>query len=428
MIGLSRKFATRLPFYYGYVMMVVAMMVQICSSPGQTFAVSAFKPSLRDGLGLTESQVSLAYMLGTFLAAFPLSAIGPLADRRGLRVVTIATIIAMSLTCLMASQINGFWGLLVVFLLLRFLGQGSLTLLGGNSVAMWFRTKLGRVSAIMSIGTAIAFAWVPQWLTNSIARHGWRQTYVAIAIAVAVGMLPMMLFLFRNRPEDMNQHVDGFDARSNDPTSTAMKETSWTLAEARRTPAFWILAFANAIWAMVGTGVVFHLYTLCDDRGMAAQLPSDLFKVFGLSMLTLQLLGGVLADFLRLNRLLSVGVWILSIGIATLAAGNSEQVFYVFAALFGAGQGLLIAVNSVIWVRYFGREHLGKIRGSVWCLTVAGSGCGPFIMGIARDTTGRFDPAVTAFTVLFLPLAVAAWWATNPSLAAKGRDQGSTAG
>ena len=78
-MSISRRIASRLPFYYGYVMMVIAMLVQICSSPGQTFAVSAFKPSLRDGLNLTESQLSLAYMLGTFLAAFPLSVIGPLA-------------------------------------------------------------------------------------------------------------------------------------------------------------------------------------------------------------------------------------------------------------------------------------------------------------------------------------------------------------
>src|SRR6056297_1148875 len=170
--------ARRLPFFYGYVMIPVAMMVQVCTSPGQTFAVSAFTPALRESLQMSDSKLSLAYMLGTFAAAFPLSLVGPLADRFGLRRVTAIAICGLAATCLLASRIQGFASLLAVFLLLRFLGQGALTLLGGNAIAMWFRSKIGRVSAIMSIGTAVAFAWVPGWLNQSITALGWRQTFV----------------------------------------------------------------------------------------------------------------------------------------------------------------------------------------------------------------------------------------------------------
>ena len=44
----SDHLAARLPFFYGYVMIPVAMFVQIATSPGQTFAVAAFTPSLRE--------------------------------------------------------------------------------------------------------------------------------------------------------------------------------------------------------------------------------------------------------------------------------------------------------------------------------------------------------------------------------------------
>ncbi len=430
---MSDRLARRLPFFYGYVMMGVAMMVQVCTSPGQTFAISAFTPALRDGLQMSDSRLSLAYMLGTLFAAFPLSLVGPLADRWGLRRVTWIAVLALAATCHFASRIDGFAGLFVAFFLLRFLGQGSLTLLGSNAISMWFRTRLGRVSAVMSIGTAIAFAWVPGWLTDAIELYGWRQTFVGISMLVLGVMTPLLLFLFVNRPEDIGQSVDGIDrtiksetSRRNQPdtgesplaeTRPAVDqdiEVSWRLSEAGRTVAFPILAACNTVWAMIGTGVIFHLFTLCDDRGMSESLPPDLFKVFGLSMLALQLSGGVLADFLPLHRMLGAGVVTLATGMGCLVWGNSAGAFYAFAALFGGGQGLLIAVGAVVWVRYFGRRHLGKIRGTVWCLTVAGSGCGPLLMGVSRDWTGRFDAAILGFFLLMIPLAVAAWFARPP--------------
>ena len=164
--------AARLPFFYGYVMIPVAMFVQIATSPGQTFAISAFTPSLRESLGISDSLLSLAYMLGTVGAAFPLSLIGPLSDRYGLKGITFVALAALAVACYLASQVTGFFTLLAAFFMLRFLGQGSLSLLSSNAIAMWFRTRIGRVSAAMSIGTAVAFAWIPALISDSITAIG----------------------------------------------------------------------------------------------------------------------------------------------------------------------------------------------------------------------------------------------------------------
>ena len=424
----SDRLSSRLPFYYGYVMIPVAMMMQVCTSPGQTFAISAFTSAIRDTLELSDSRLSFAYMLGTFLAAFPLSLIGPLADRWGLRVVSVFVATALSLTCWFASHINGFSTLLLAFFLLRFLGQGSLSLLSGHSISMWFRTRIGRVSAAMSVGSAIAFAWVPEWIHLSIESRGWRSTYVAIAAIIAAVILPMLFLLFRNKPEDINQQVDGL--RNEDGSSsvkvassaaiepgvveTVISEPAITLSDAIRQRSFYILAVINSLWALAGTGVVFYLFTLCEDRGLAANVSTDLFKTLGLSMLAAQLTGGILADKFPLHRLLGAGTFMLATGMALAAVGDTALKMHGFAAFFGAGQGTVLAVGSVIWVRYYGRLHLGSIRGTVWSFTVAGSGCGPFVMGVARDHFGSFDHAIELFMLAMCSLAVAAWWATPP--------------
>ena len=65
---ISNRMAARLPFFYGYVVASVAMLIQVATSRGQTFGVSAFTPSLRESLSMSDSQLSFAYMLGTLLA------------------------------------------------------------------------------------------------------------------------------------------------------------------------------------------------------------------------------------------------------------------------------------------------------------------------------------------------------------------------
>ena len=72
--------ATRIPFYYGWVMLLVAMMAQITTFPGQTVGVSVFNVSFRESLQLNHGQLTGAYMLGSFLASLPMLLIGAAFD------------------------------------------------------------------------------------------------------------------------------------------------------------------------------------------------------------------------------------------------------------------------------------------------------------------------------------------------------------
>ena len=107
--SVSDRIAARLPFFYGYVMIPVAMFVQIATSPGQTYAISAFTPSLRESLGMNDSLLSLAYMLGTVGAAFPLSFVGPLTDRYGLKGITLVAVGSAVLSVLLRIPGDGFF-------------------------------------------------------------------------------------------------------------------------------------------------------------------------------------------------------------------------------------------------------------------------------------------------------------------------------
>ena len=78
---IQSKIAARIPFFYGWIILPVVLAIQVASSPGQTFGVSIFNPYIRAELGLSHSEISGAYMLGTLLAALLMVYVGTLMDR-----------------------------------------------------------------------------------------------------------------------------------------------------------------------------------------------------------------------------------------------------------------------------------------------------------------------------------------------------------
>ncbi|MEQ8789109.1 MAG: MFS transporter [Pirellulaceae bacterium] len=414
------------PFFYGWVMLPVAMAGQIATSPGQTFGISAFNPSFLTALSLSDAELGGAYMLGTLAASPLISLVGPLMDRHGIRRVMTIVVLLFGGACLAASQVTGLFTLFLAFFALRLLGQGALTLLASNTLAMWFHDRLGTAAGVMSLGMPAAFAVVPTMNLLLIHRFGWRWAYAILGLAVWGVMLPLMLVFFRNRPEDIGQLPDGgvkpkspslpdrSDMSEMSPEPRLDVPDSLTLSEAMATRAYWILMVTNAAWALVGTGIVFHIVSLFESRGLTAAETSLFFPCFAGSMAATLFLGGMLADRVRLNLLLLVSMLGTTVSVVYLNYVADAWAVAVYAVAQGAAQGLFMVLMQTAWPRYFGRVHLGKIRGTVWTATVAGSSVGPFIMGVVKDALHSYDLAIWLFAGLYGVLMIAALFVTPP--------------
>lgn len=403
---------SRVPFFYGWVMLPVAMLIQIATSPGQTFGVSVFNPFLRESLSLSQSAFSGAYTLGTFLASFPQTYVGALMDRFGLRRTLFVVVSIFGLACFGMSQVTGVVTLFVAFLFLRMLGQGAMGLLSANTVAMWFNRRLGFTSGVMSIGMALASGGMPAlglWLIDGF---GWRWSYVILGVSVWVVLFPVLSIFYRNRPEDVGLVPDG--QMMSEADQKAEDARSFSLSEAMRTRAYWIGAAAIAHWSMIGTGIQFHLVQIFLDRGMTAGEAALAFSVLAGAGACGRLVGGILADRVPLNALLAVAPAVLAGGVFLLLQLADEASILFFGIALGLGQGLLQSVHTTLWVRYYGRRHLGKIRGSLSTITVAASSFGPFAMGFAYDTFGGYSEILWLFLGIVVLMAFMGILATKP--------------
>ncbi|MEM1424246.1 MAG: MFS transporter [Planctomycetota bacterium] len=418
--------------FYGWTMLVVAVFMAGATMPGQTVLVSLYKDEIGADIGLSLTSVALAYMVGTILAGLPLPVVGRIADRAGLRVTVFGVALAFAATLAGTRYVTGFATLTLAFFGIRFLGQGALGMLSGHTIAMWFERRLGFAHALVAVLGFALFGFVLQqptaWL---IAALGWRDALLALAGMVLLFTIPPVLFVFKNRPEDIGQHLDG------DPVEHEVHDTThggpppaddpaFTVREALATPAYWILLAHLVASGFVGTALIFHMGPMMRQAGLegsAAQVATANMSwpvVFGISTLIV----GPLADRYTPNQLLPISLVLMMLGTlaATLgvrAPGGAESVVPIMSgtmALFGASQAIIVGVCNPAIARYYGRTHHGAIRGFVATAMVMGTGGGPYLVAACADWAGEdFAPALLLCALITAPLALSLAWLRPPT-------------
>jgi len=410
-------FADRIPFYYGWLMVPVAVIAQAVTGVGQTYGVSVFNPSLLDSLGISLTALSGTYMVGTLLASLPQSYIGSLMDRFGIKKTMIGVVILLGGACIFFAQVNSLVMLLFGFFLLRLLGQGGLSLLSGNIAAMWFREKLGTVTGIISSGFSISMAIVPAFFLYLINLKGWRIAYTWLGFLVWLIMLPMLLLIFKNNPKDVGQELDGGPVEKKDiPDQQGNSLYSFSVNEARKTPAYWIMMINSALWAMIVTAVFFNLLSIFDSLGISSGVAAATYTTYAAASLVTQLLLGPAADRGSLQYMLLGCMAFLAAGVAVLTFSTSPLLAHSYAVLIGISTGLISLVGGTLFARYFGQANLGKLRGGVLTAQVAGSSLGPFITGVIYDLTGSFQISLWIFVAILVPTALVSLKATRPPI------------
>jgi len=401
--------------FYGWLMLPIAMLLMIATSPGQTFGLAFFNEKFRAAFDLSQTRLSVTYLLATVAASLAIPTIGGWVDRFGLKRSALVAVTTMAAACVFASQVQGVVTLFFAFMILRTVGPGSMTLLANNTLASWFNRRLGLASGIMQVGMAGALAVVPAGILVLIDSFGWRGAFLVIGAIVACTLMPLLLFFYRESPSELGLLPDGEPMPTGEEKDSSVHDAAWGMSvkEAKQHRAFWILLAAAAVWALIGTGLVFHLNAIFQSQGMSLADSARAMSCLAIGMGVMQILGGLMADRLSLNWLLATAIGLIAVSCAMLATGQGS--IYIFAyTVYGVAQGIKTIVAATAWARYFGRAHLGKIRGISLTAAIAGSSVGPLLMGISADYLGGFTPALWLFTAMAIVISIAGFWATPP--------------
>ena len=417
------------PVFYGYIVLFFGSIGVLASIPGQTVGVSVFTDPVKDALGLSRNEFSNAYMIGTLLSSFFVSKAGVWFDRYGARYVAFFATVFLGVALLLSSisvKISDVFSLFfnteswlvpftiitILFFFIRFCGQGVLTMASRNMIMLWFDKNRGKVNSISSVGVSLGFSASPILMNKLIDDHGWEMSWQLLALCLFIFSICILQF-YRNKPENFGMKPDGFVSEKKN-TKIVAKERDFSLIEAKKTRAFWVIGCILAFNSFFITGFTFHVVSIFESIDYTKTQAISIFLPISVIAISVSTLCNILSDYIK--HKIYIRVMILSGIIASVGLLLLSKPLGVYLLISGLGilGGLFAVVNAVTWPRYYGRLHLGAITGKVMSLLVIASAIAPSLFSYCYTTLGSYS-YMSYITLAFLVfLFIASFRVKNP--------------
>jgi len=397
--------------FRGWWILVFCTLTITLTTPGQTIGVSAFVEHFVDDLGLTDTSVSTAYLVGTLTGSLAMASIGRWIDRRGVRhtMLVIATFFAAVVMAM--SQVRNIAMLAVGFVGIRMLGQGSLSLVSQTAIALWFDRRRGLAYGISMTVSAGLMASGPFLLTSTIDAVGWRTAWVIAGATVFMLVVPATWLFMVDRPETIGQVPDG---QRGDSDAAAPTTVHHTVGEALRTGGFWALNGTMVVASALITGLTFHHFTMLETKGLTSAEAASVFLPQMLATVSTGFVFAWLTDRMSARPLLFLSMASLAGALLSLTTVEPGATAWTFGMLVGVNAGSIRALGSALYPKWFGTREIGAIRGVATQLGVGASALGPMIIAVGLDIAGSYDRLMYGLIVLPLVAGVAALVVAEP--------------
>ncbi len=420
------------PFFYGWMIVIVSTLGIIMSLPGQTMGVGPFNVFLARDLHLTINDLTTAYMYGTLGSAALLPWVSPLFDRFGSRVMVVVSSLSLGATLLYLSRCDQLaraveawfessWAaqfavMTTGFFLVRFWGQGVLTIVTRNMLGKWFDRRRGMATAISGVFVSGTFAYSPSFVLDLMGEDkNWSRAWEFFAIACVIWAFLGWVF-YRDNPEECGLKMDGPNDDERPQAIAPPMLHEFGTFEALKTYAFWGSALPLALYALLGTAVTFHLISIGELHGLDASDSVGVYRPMTAVAISINLVGGWLSDRVRTRWLLVALLLGQAVGCFGLMHFGEVYGHVLLVAGFGLASVLFPLLMTIVWPRFFGRTHLGAISGMNMAMSVAGGALGPKFFAMEHQETASFDTSFSVCMIVAMVLVVFVLGVENPQL------------
>ena len=403
------------PFFYGWVIVACSVAGSFLSSGTSNVVMSVLLKPMSDETGWSRTMIVSAISMGSLASGLISPVAGRMADVIGARIlVPLGALISGALY-----YVVGLAAIYPVFLVGYTINRSvSTSTVGGVAgqtvVVSWFGRRrpraLGMVSMAGALG-ATAMGIMAQFLLDDI---GWRGVMFIYGTLILLFMVIPAAFLLRKTPEETGLWPDNEPPEPPETAGTEQpgrrrrnytNEYPWTLSEAMRTRALWLLIFGSGLASFAITGVSVNQIAYFADRGLPPEAAAGILAVYTFSSAIASLLWGFLIERFD-ERLVSSASFALAAGcLWYLTQVDSMPKAFLFVAVFGTcarGQNNII---SILFAQYFGRRSYGTIHGFTNFIHTFFSSAGPLATALAFDLTGSY---ISMFRVLIFVFVVAA--------------------
>lgn len=399
-----------------WVILVAAVLVQLAI--GAIYAWSTFAKALqaKSAFGMTKSQAALPFSIAVGLIFVGTFVGGRLQDQRGPRTVALTGGIIYSAGIILASFATkaSTWPLLVGYGVLGGLGLGMVYIVPIAMLQKWFPDKRALITGLAVAGFgfgSVITSPVAQWLIGQNAAAP-TKSFLPLGIAYLV-LIVLGASFFRNPTgADVARFTPqtGSDAADNVAAGEVAKPRDFTVAEALRTPQWYLLMLILAMSVTAGISLIAVLAAAASDiAGYNAAGAAFLVGIMGLFNGAGRILwAAISARIGKMPAFLGI-LGIQGVCLLLIPHAGSAAAFAVLAAIvytcYGGGFGTMPSTAG----DFFGLKFSGGIYGLMLIAWSIGGVLGPILIAslIGNDkayTTGFTVIGIIALVSLVLPL------------------------
>ena len=386
--------------FYGWRMVAAGSGIQFIQSALLHQAFGVYFAVLAEELGWSKTALSGAAVMQPMESALLGPVLGWVVDRFGPQGMIRAGIITFGLGFLLLSQIDSLAGFYAAFIVIA-LGSSLCGFFPVNvAIIHWFEKRRARALSVLSLGLAFGGLFVPV-VAWGMQTYGWRATAFASGlVAIALGW-PLAL-VFRRRPQDLGERVDGLPPAAADPERPeTFAQREFSTREALGTGAFWLLSLGHGFALLIVYAVNVHAIThMKEGLGYSVAEASFVITLMVIAQIGGVVLGWAIGDRLQKRLIAAFCMLMHAAGLLMLAYAAGPVMLAAFALLHGGAWGLRGPMMQAIRADYFGRRSIGMILGLSSMIIVIGQIGGPMVAGVLADLTGNYRAGFTVLALL----------------------------
>ena len=423
-MGLSHLVDTQLTrlrgMYRGWWIVLLAFWTQMVTVSAGGYVFGVLVVSM-----VTELHTTQALILGPLLANRWISAglslvLGPVVDKYGSRwTMTISAVIA-GLGMLAIANAHTLVMFYVAWALFG-IAQPGVGLLGPRVVVSnWFVRKRSQAFVIVTMGTSGAGLVSVPVAAFIDARYGWRMVWTCVAF-MCFSIAPLAWWLIRRRPEDVGLLPDGDDPATAGQAAQATAgapapavDTPWTVREALRTRAFWLLTLGFLLCSMPTSSIFIHISGFVVSHGFSKAEGALVVSTYAFGSLAARPVWGYFLPRFGLHKTMVAFGAIYGCLIVLFALQTALIPHFISALLLGFGISGTHLLNAQALPDYFGRRIVGSLTGFSQISNVLIAGSAPLMTAVILERTGSYVPAFLFFAVACMVAAVAFAFAPPP--------------
>ena len=421
---LAARLQRMLPFYYGWVVVGASGTAVFARMAPAITTLTVFIYPMSQELGWSRTLISGAVSAGALSSIVLSPVIGWAIDRFGSRPVLVSGVLTVG-----ASMISMAWATLpATFYLAYAAGRvvfHTASPIGASTVvSRWFIRMRGRAIGVVFFCGAIGGVVFTMTAAVVIDSFGVEAAWISLGVIVlAVAFLPNVL-LVAERPEVLGLRPDGDTDTTDYPhrgqligaSATPVADSdSWTLAQATRTLAFWILVLTGFATFFVHAGVNVHIAAYLRDKGLSLTNAAVVVTASWVVSAAGSVAWGWLLERAPARVLYAVMLAMLAGSVLLLFSASNIGGALAAAALIGLVAAGGNITPAVMYADYYGRASLGKIRGMGEIGVLVGQSTGPLLAGVVFDLRGSYTLIFIIFSAIAATGSVLVLNARRPS-------------